>query len=156
MTARDEKRGATRAGVHQLEAVTVYRDRQDLLPDTMAQTLANNAGTYTLFSVVAVVRDASPSGLRLEISGQSIMAANLLDDGQRCVIELPLGPARLESPTLRQRVLRREGDRGYSLLVKAECRWHERDGDHANAGFALSPENGEEVISFLRERFSQP
>ncbi|MCA9667505.1 MAG: hypothetical protein KC503_18020 [Myxococcales bacterium] len=154
-----DKRGARRTGVHQLESVIVYRDRQDLAPADMARTLADKSGIYTLYSVVAVVRDASPSGLRLDIEGQGIMAGNLLEEGQRCVIQLPIGAQLPESPTLRERVVREKSDgnrtvRGYALLVKAECRWHERDGEHASAGFALAPENGDEVINVVRDRFS--
>ena len=141
-----------RTEVQKVELVTVYRDRKDMSYDEAVETLVHAAAVYNLFSVVAVVRDASQQGLGLKFEGQQLMAQNVLRNQERYILKLTLPNAALPMPVT-QAFLRPEGNYHY-LLLKVVCRWHNPSAEGVSkAGFELADNNEPDVAQFVKEYF---
>jgi hypothetical protein len=149
MTKTD--RQAERTAIRRVELVTIFRDEQDLPYDRLVRDrdqLLSSA--YTLFSVVALLRDMSHEGLGIQFEGQQIMAANLLKPKENYVVKLTLMLE--EVPVSMAKYIKGEGH--YSMvLLKATCRWHESKEGISTAGFVVRTANPSAVLGFIREHF---
>jgi hypothetical protein len=146
-----KRRARTTAGT--FEVVTVYRDRKDLPYHEALSKLSERADLYTVFSVVAVVHDASEAGLGLRIEGQQLMAKNLLHPKERYILKLIV--SRRALPKNLTRYLVSEGSYSF-LLLRATCRWYKPAEATSAAGFEILETNPREVVEFVRSYFNIP
>lgn len=146
-----DSRRAVRSAVRKLELVTVYRDRLDEGYEESIGRLANHPNVYTIFSVVAALRDVSSGGVSLTFKGQQLMASNILEPGQRYLLKLTMAEADEDVAQLGS-YLRRESNYSY-VLVKAICRWYQPSHETSAAGFQLTGSNPPEVSKFVRRHF---
>jgi len=145
---REERTGAS----NRIELVTVYRDRRDMLYDQAVIRARELPDFYTIFSVVAVLRDASAAGIGISFEGQQLMSRNILRPGERYLLRLTLPP--MEVPATLSPFLQSEGSY-FFVLLKATCRWYKPSEKLSTAGFALLDTNPPEVVDFVRRHLQQ-
>ena len=137
---------------NRIELVTVYRDRRDMLYDQAVIQARDLPDFYTIFSVVAVLRDASASGIGISFEGQQLMSRNILRPGERYLLRLTLPP--LDIPASLSPFLLSEGSYVF-LLLKATCRWYKPSERQSMAGFTLLDTNPPDVVDFVRRHLEQ-
>lgn len=143
-----ETRGAARSAVGRVEIVTVYRDRRHLPAAELLRQVDERAEVYTIFSVVAVVRDVSQHGLGISFEGQHLMGSNILRDGEQYVLKLTMLLS--EVPPEVRPFVSVEGSYTF-VALRAQCAWHQTTGAVSRAGFELLDSNPPEVLAFVRD-----
>lgn len=139
-----------RTSVSRVELVTVFRDQHDLPYDKLLRRKEELSSIYTVFSVVALVRDISQEGLGIKFEGQQMMASNLLRSGENYIVKLTMMLSEV-TPDLAE-YIKREGNY-FFLLLKMTCRWHEPTESISTAGFELRSANPEPLTEFVRDHF---
>jgi len=146
MANEDHGRGERRNPSPRLEVVTIYR-----VPAS-GPARSPGAALHGMFTVVALVHDASEHGLGLEFEGQHIMADNLLRPGDRYLLKMTFSHQELEDAAAHP-FLHPEGESYASLHLEATCRWFQ-PGAVSKVGFVVSPDEDPAVLAFVRERLS--
>jgi hypothetical protein len=137
---------------NRIELVTVYRDRRDMLYDQAVIQARELPDFYTIFSVVAVLRDASSAGIGISFEGQQLMSRNILRPGERYLLRLTL-PA-MDIPASLTPFVQSEGSY-FFLMLKATCRWYKPSARLSTAGFALLDTNPPEVVDFVSRHLKE-
>jgi hypothetical protein len=152
MTEKKQRRSA-RTTAATFEVVTVYRDRKGLPYDDAVKMLSAHSDLYAIFSVVAVVHDASEGGLGIRIEGQQLMAKNLMRPKERYILKLVV--ARGAAPKKLARYLVTEGNYS-SLLLQVMCRWYRPTEGTSAAGLEILETNASDVLEFVRSYLNTP
>jgi hypothetical protein len=145
----ENKRSENRDRSHRIVKIVVYRDRRDLSYAQACLKLKEFSDLYSIFNVVALLRDVSPKGLGIQFEGQQLMSQNLLQPGEHYLLKIVFWTSDVPKPLLA--FLRPEGD-DFFLLVKAAYRWLRTSETISLAGFELAEITPPQIVDFVLDR----
>lgn len=148
----EQKRGSVRKPVYRFEMVTVFHDHEGYSYQQSIEKIDDDPLAYTVFNVVARLRDVSYAGMGIAFEGQQITAAASIKVGAPYLLQLPISREDV-TDDLSSYVKREQGN--HLIFIKAMCRWYDpKPTPFARVGFELSPHNPEAILDFVKRNFS--
>ncbi|MBN1945968.1 MAG: hypothetical protein JW797_09850 [Bradymonadales bacterium] len=146
-----DARQEPRTDIGKIETVGVYKNGLGLTYDQMFDKIEDPKSPYSLFNVVALLRDVSQNGFGIVFEGQQVLAGILLRPGHSYILKLTL-----IMPPVTQRIAPffKLSENYHYLMVMAVCRWHQQESGRSRAGFELLDSNPPEILQFLCDYFN--